>query len=105
SPISNNVISGVVANGTSGDFSGGIVLGGGTGSTTNVYFNSVSFSGTITGATAASQVAACLAVTASTAPTLDIRDNIFSNTQLGNTSATVKFAAIALGYSSTVGNY
>jgi Cadherin-like beta sandwich domain/Fibronectin type III domain len=103
--IANNAVSGVAANGTSGDFSGGIVLGGGTGSTTNVYFNSVSYSGTVAGSTAASQTAACLAVTASTAPTLDIRDNVFSNTQLGNTSATVKFASIALGYSSTLGNY
>ncbi|MEO6596724.1 MAG: cadherin-like beta sandwich domain-containing protein, partial [Planctomycetota bacterium] len=105
STIVNNVVYGVAANGTSGDFGGGIVLGGGLGSTTNVYFNSVSFSGTITGATAASQTAACLAVTTSTAPTLDIRDNVFSNTQLGNTSATLRFVAIALGYSSTTGNY
>jgi hypothetical protein len=105
STIANNMISGVVANGTAGDFSGGIALGGGAGSTTNVYFNSVSFSGTITGASSASQVAACLAVTASTAPTLDVRDNIFTNTQLGNTGATVRFVAVALGYSSTTGNY
>ena len=105
STISNNVIYGVTANGTSGDFGGGIVLGGGIGSTTRVFYNSVSFSGTIQGATAASQVAACLAVTASTAPTLDIRDNILSNTQLGNASATVRFVSIGLGYSSTTGNY
>jgi len=97
--IANNMISGVSANGTSGDFAGGIVLGGGAGSTTNVYYNTVSMQGTIAGTSAATQTSACLAVTNSTAPVLDLRDNIFSNTQLGNTGATLRFAAIALGYS------
>ena len=97
--LANNMISGVAANGTSGDFAAGIILGGGTGSITNVYYNTVSMQGTITGATAASQTSACLAVTNSTAPTLDLRNNIFSNTQLGNTGATLRFASIALGYS------
>ena len=97
--LANNMISGVSANGTVGDFAAGIILGGGTGSTTNVYYNSVSMQGTITGATAASQTSACIAVTNSTAPTLDLRNNIFSNTQLGNTGATLRFASIALGYS------
>ena len=55
--------------------------------------------GTITGAIAATQTSACLAVTNSTQPTIDLRDNIFSNSQLGNASATLRFAAIALGYS------
>ena len=97
--IANNMIYGVSANGTAGDFSGGIVLGGGTGSTTEVYYNTVSMQGTITGATAATQTSACLVVTNSTAPVIDLRDNIFTNTQVGNTGATLRFACIALGYS------
>jgi len=97
--VANNMIYGVKANATSGDIAAGIVLGGGTGSTTRVYYNSVSMQGTITGSTAASQTTACLAITNSTEPVVDIRDNIFSNTQLGNTSATLRFTAIALAYS------
>ncbi len=94
--IANNMIYGVSSNGTGGDFGGGIVLGGGTGSTTNVHYNTVSMQGTISGATAATQASACFAITNSTGPTVDVKNNIFSNTQLGNTSATVKFMAIGL---------
>ncbi len=103
--ISNNMISGVNANGTAGDIGIGIVIGGGTGNV-KVYHNTVSMQGTITGGTAASQTSACLGFTSSTIPTnVDIRNNIFTNTQVGNTGATLRFAAIALGYSSIVGNY
>ena len=55
--------------------------------------------GTITGGGVANQTSACLAVTNSTAPTLDLRNNIFSNTQIGNAGATLRFASIALGNS------
>ena len=48
---------------------------------------------------------ASVALTNSTAPTLDLRNNIFSNTQSGNTGATLRFESIGLAYSSTVGNY
>ena len=97
--LSNNMISSVAGNGTTGDFSAGIILGGGAGSTTNLYHNTVSMQGTITGSTAATQTSACLAVTNSTAPTINLKNNIFSNTQIGNTSATLRFACIALAYS------
>jgi hypothetical protein len=97
--IANNMISGVSANGTSGDFAAGILLGGGS-ATVNVLHNTVSMQGTITGGTAASQVSACLAITAATAPTnLTIRNNIFSNTQVGNTSATVRLVSIGYQFS------
>jgi hypothetical protein len=96
--IANNMIYGVTANGTSGDFAGGIVLGGGTGSTANVYYNTVSMQGTITGTSSATQTSACIAVTNITEPAIDLRNNILSNTQLGNSGATLRFAAIALGY-------
>jgi trimeric autotransporter adhesin len=101
--IANNMIYGVAANGTVGDFAGGIVLGGGTGSTTNVHYNTVSMQGTILGGTAATQASACFAITNATGPVVDIKNNIFSNTQLGNTSATVKFMAIGLTQTTFVG--
>ncbi|MCX6269411.1 MAG: T9SS type A sorting domain-containing protein [Bacteroidetes bacterium] len=96
--IANNMIYGVAANATSPDISGGIVLGGGAGSTTHVYYNTVSMQGTITGTSSATQTSACLVVTNSVAPVLDLRDNILTNTQHGNSGATLTFAAIALGY-------
>ena len=94
--IANNMISGVSANGTSGDFSAGIIVGGGTGSITQVYFNTVRMQGTIAGSTAASQTSTCLASTNSTPPVLALKNNIFTNTQIGNASATLRFAAIAM---------
>lgn len=103
--IANNMISGVASNSTSPDLTAGIILGGGTGATTNIYHNTVVMQGTLPGATAASQASACLAVTATTAPTLDIKNNILVNTQVGNTSATTKFETIGLAYTSTTGNY
>lgn len=104
--IANNFVYGVSHNSTSPDIAAGIAVGGGTGSTTNIFHNTVSMQGTITGGTAAVQTSACLAVTATTAPTLvDVRNNIFSNTQANNSGTTMRFTAIALGYSSTLGNY
>jgi len=103
--IANNMVYGVISNATSPDIAAGIVSGGGAGSTTNVYHNTVAMQGTITGASAATQTSACLAVTAAAAPVLDIRNNIFTNTQVNNSGTTMRFAAIALAYSSTAGNY
>ena len=101
--IANNMIYGVAANGTGGDYSAGLTLGGGTGSTTNVYCNTINMKEPITGSSGASQTSACIAVTNSTEPVLDIRDNILVNTQIGNAGATLRLACIALGYS-TFGN-
>ena len=102
--ISNNMVSGVAANGTAGDFAGGIVIGAGTASATvNIYNNTVAMQGTISGTTAASQVSTALAVTGSTSIPLDVRNNIFSNTQIGNTGATLRITAVSLGYSSFAG--
>jgi Putative metal-binding motif/Secretion system C-terminal sorting domain len=93
--IANNMVYGVSSNGTSPDFAAGIVLGGGA-ATTNVFYNTVSMQGTIAGATAATQASACLAITNITGPTVNIRNNIFTNTQQGNTGATLKMMAIGL---------
>jgi hypothetical protein len=102
--IANNMVYGVIGNATPGDIVAGIVLGGGT-ATTNVYHNTVSMQGNISGASAATATSACLAIVSPTVSPLDMQNNIFSNTQAGNASATIRFATIALGYSSTVGNY
>ncbi len=75
--ISNNMISGVSSNGTGGDIGAGIIVGGGAGSTTNVYYNSVVLQGTITGATCCNTNISLSTRTNSTAPTLDLRNNIF----------------------------
>ncbi|TAE75684.1 MAG: DUF1573 domain-containing protein [Bacteroidetes bacterium] len=98
--IANNVVSNIFSNGTSSDFGGGIVSGGGTGNI-NIYYNTVSMQGTIIGATAASQNSVCFGITSATAPTnLNVRNNIFSNTQVGNAGATsLRISAIALTYS------
>src|SRR5262249_22603127 len=72
SQISNNTLTGVSANGTSGDFSVGILVGGGLGSTTQIYFNSVSMNGTQTGG---SDKSYCIAVggVAQADPIVDVR--------------------------------
>ncbi|GAA3949818.1 ESPR-type extended signal peptide-containing protein [Hymenobacter algoricola] len=98
STISNNMIAGVSANGTSGDFGAGIYLGGGTGSTTRVVFNSISMTGTQTGGNYPSYA---LAVGGSS-PAVQIRNNVLANTQ---TTGTANSIALGFAYSSTAGAY
>lgn len=84
--IDNNVITGVTGTGTVGDFHAGMFLGGGAGASTKIYFNSISMNGT--SASSSSQERSYgLAINGSN-PVLDIRDNIFYNTQVltGSTS-------------------
>jgi hypothetical protein len=90
--IANNVLTGVAANGTSGDFSVGMLIGGGTGSTTNIYYNSIAMSGTQTGG---SDKSYALAIGGSN-PAVDIRNNALYNTQSNGTGNNY---AIAFGYS------
>jgi hypothetical protein len=80
--IANNMISGVRSAATVSDFSAGIVAGGGTGSTTQIYFNSVSMTGSRTGGDFPSYA---LAIGGGD-PTVDVRDNIFLNTQTGTST-------------------
>ncbi|HEX2899213.1 MAG TPA: hypothetical protein VHS96_05765, partial [Bacteroidia bacterium] len=94
--IANNMIYGVAANATPGDLVAGILYGGGSG-TVNVFNNSVWMQGTIPGASAGTSVSACFAVTSATAPAaLNLRNNIFHNTQQGNTGSTMRF--VTIGY-------
>jgi hypothetical protein len=105
--IANNMITGVICNATSPDMASGIVLGGGA-AQVNVYNNTVAMQGTITGTTAATMVSAALSIVAPTPGPLDIRNNIFTNTQQGNTGATLRIAAVAVvqsAYTGLVSNY
>jgi hypothetical protein len=87
--ITNNMVSGVRSPSTATDVSMGIVAGGGAGSTTQIYHNSVSMTGNRgAGATFPSYG---LAIAGSN-PIVDIRNNIFSNTQ--TTASTGKMYAI-----------
>ncbi|MEP6793992.1 MAG: hypothetical protein ABJB16_06680, partial [Saprospiraceae bacterium] len=95
--ISNNMIYGVGGTATPGDFNGGLILGGGSGSTTQVYYNSISMTGTF--GSGSSPIFA-IAVIASN-PVIDIRNNIFYNTQ---TTTSGKKYAIGLGYPSPYTN-
>lgn len=89
--IANNFVSGVLSNGTAGDFGAGIfVADTGTDSLTRIWDNSVSMSGTATGG---SQGGYALAVNGAD-PSLDVRGNVLSNTQ---TTGTGLSYAVGLG--------
>jgi hypothetical protein len=92
SEISNNMVSGVSANGTDGDFSVGIFVLPADGSTTKVYHNTVSMSGTQTGGNDKSYA---LAIAGGTTPTVDIKNNILVNKQNNGTGLNY---AIGFGY-------
>ncbi len=98
SVISNNMVAGVSSNGTSGDFGAGIMIGGGTGSTTRILYNSVSMTGTQTGG---NYPGFALAIGGST-PTVEIRNNALLNTQ---TTGSGNSIALGFAYSSATGAY
>ncbi|MBS1797774.1 MAG: hypothetical protein JSS81_28390, partial [Acidobacteria bacterium] len=82
--VSNNMVSGVFANGTGGHFSAGIFIGGGAGAT-QIYFNSVSMSTLAGSPTDGSEKSYALAIGGSD-PIVDLRNNILSNTQTNGTT-------------------
>jgi hypothetical protein len=89
--IVNNMISDVAANGTGGDCGIGIMVAGGSGSTTRIYHNSVAMSATLTGGTGPN-----IALAVSNNPVIDIKNNILASTGSTGTGAN---RAIALSYS------
>lgn len=94
--ISNNMISGVASNAAGSRIAAAILLGGGD-APTKVYHNTASMQGAISGAPTATQISAALAITnAAVPPALDLRNNIFVNTQTGNTGATLRLCSIFL---------
>jgi hypothetical protein len=96
--VANNFVSGVISNGTLGDFGAGIFANGfAGGGTTRVLYNSVSMTGTTTGA---SQPSFALAIGGSS-PAIEVRNNVLYNAQsVGSSSFAVGFA-----YPGTPGNY
>jgi hypothetical protein len=99
--IVNNAISSVkTTSATPSDFPVGIYAGGGTGSTTNIFFNSVSMSA-VSGVSTSTSPSYALAIGGSN-PTITVKNNIFFNNQTSTTPGTTsKKYAIALAYSSS----
>lgn len=90
--IANNMIAGVISKGTGSDLSSGIFIGGAPGGVTNVFYNSVNVTGTLTGGTYPSYA---IAISGSN-PIVTLKNNIFVN---NNTAATASLQyAIGLGY-------
>jgi Secretion system C-terminal sorting domain len=90
--IANNMLSGVGANGTSSDMAAGIFIGGGAGSITNIYYNTITMAGTFTGAT---DVNAGIAISGLD-PVINLLNNIISVTA---TTGANENRGIALAYS------
>ncbi|HEV7398269.1 MAG TPA: DUF4214 domain-containing protein, partial [Pyrinomonadaceae bacterium] len=82
--ISNNVVTGVSSNANSSSYTVGIYVGGGAGSSTQVYFNSVSMNGSQAGS---SNKSYALAIGGNN-PIIDVRDNVLYNTQTTTTTGT-----------------
>ncbi len=95
--IANNMISGVASNGTNPNgFSAGIFLGGGLGSVTNIYYNTIAMQGTFSGSPG-NQISSCLYVSDAENHNLNIKNNILTNTQSGSPGSTTLFNTMVLG--------
>ncbi len=90
--IANNMISGVSANGTSGDFSVGMLIGGGTG-TTQIYYNTITMT-SVPANTGSTDKSYALAIGGFN-PVVDVRNNILFNTQNNGTGNNY---AVCYGY-------
>jgi hypothetical protein len=100
SRIANNFVTGVVGNGTSGDFCVGIYVGGSTGATQQVYYNSVSLTGSRDTGGNATQPSFALAILGAN-PIVDVRNNALFNTQTAtNGGPTGTAGSYAIGLSS-----
>jgi hypothetical protein len=98
--VSNNMISGVISPATSPDLVAGIFVAGVTGSNTKVYDNSVSMTGDR--GTVASQIGSYAIAISGTNPIVDLKGNIFFNTQTSGGGANAK--SYALGMTTTTAN-
>lgn len=97
--ITNNTIANITTNGTLGDFGSGIFIGGGI-VNTNIYFNSVSISGTLTGG---NQPNFALAIGGND-PALNIRNNVFCAGSVTGSAVTPGLGEYAIGYGYNVFN-
>jgi hypothetical protein len=100
--VSNNLISGVVSPSTASDFSAGIMAGGGTGSTTQIYFNSVAMSGARGSGTGFPSYG--LAINSGN-PVVDVKDNIFYNTQTGGTGKAYAIANASTTFTNMISSF
>lgn len=100
--LANNMISGVISPSTASDFSGGIVAGGGTGSITQLYHNSVAMSGARGSGTGFPSYA--LAINSGN-PVVDVKNNIFSNTQTGGTGKAYAIANASSSFTNMTSSF
>jgi hypothetical protein len=92
--ISNNMVSGVIAPSTSPDLVAGIFIVGAVGSDTRLYHNSVSLTGD-RGAVANQIGSYGIAITGAD-PSVELKNNIFSNTQTSGGGANARTYAIGM---------
>jgi hypothetical protein len=100
--IANNMITGVISDGNSGDLVAGVFVTGVTGSTTKVYYNSVSMTGDRSGLLTPSTTmypSFALAITG-TDPTVELKNNIFYTSQTASTGGAAAIS-YAIGEAST----
>ncbi len=99
--LANNEVYGVASNGTGGDFGAGIYLGGGTGSTTQVYYNSISMTGTLTGGSYPNYALAIGGVD----PIVDVRDNALYNTLVNGTGFSYAIGTAASTFANMISDF
>ncbi|MEZ5425308.1 MAG: Calx-beta domain-containing protein [Pyrinomonadaceae bacterium] len=100
--ISNNMVSGVTAPSTSPDLVAGIFVAGTTGSDTRIYHNSIALTGD-RGAVANQIGSYGIAITGAT-PVVELKNNIFFNTQTSGGGANARTYAIGM-VASTFANF
>jgi uncharacterized delta-60 repeat protein len=100
--VSNNMITGVIGDGNSGDLTAGIYIVGAAGSTTKLYYNSVSMTGDRSSVLTSSTTmfpSYGLAITG-TNPIIELKNNIFATTQTAS-SGGANATSYAIGMAST----
>ncbi len=104
STISNNVVAGITGNATPSDMTAGIHVGGGAGSTTRVYHNSVNMASTVTTTNTRTTASYALSIGGSSAnPIVDVKNNILVNTSVSS-GTNGNSMAIGLGYAAPFTN-
>lgn len=95
--IANNSIAAITGGATPSDFNAGIYVGGGTGSTTNIYHNSVSMASNVFTAETRTTPSYALLIGGSN-PIVNIRNNALSNTSVSTGGTNGNSFAIGLAY-------
>lgn len=93
--VANNMISHVMANSISNDISAGILC-----SQTNslphykIVNNTIHMQGVLEGSTPANAYSTCFGYNVANSPNIELKNNIFINTQRGNAGATMRFTSL-----------